>query len=77
MFGVLTWTTTFEQEEGKKQRSNFVILYLIADRFKGNLAWDSDVESEKLWAPDVGNSVFILQNEGVLGSWAMGQVNYL
>lgn len=68
---------TFEQEERKKQRSNFVILYLIADGFNGNLAWDSDVESEKLWTPDVGNSVFILQNEGVLGSWAMGQVIYL
>lgn len=68
---------TFEQEERKKQRSNFVILYLIADGFNGNLAWDSDVKSEKLWTPDVGNSVFILQNEGVLGSWAMGQVIYL
>lgn len=68
---------TFEQEERKKQRSDFVILYLIADGFNGNLAWDSDVKSEKLWTPDVGNSVFILQNEGVLGSWAMGQVIYL
>lgn len=78
VFGLLTCIMTFEQEEGKnKQRSNLVILYLIANRFNGNLALESDMESEKLWALDVGDSVFLLQNAGVLGSWALGQVTYL
>jgi hypothetical protein len=34
----------------------------------GTLAREGAMESEKFWALDVGNSVFILQKAGALGS---------